>query len=138
MSKYENKLVAVMNKSAEPGTIMNALAHLSLGFGAQLGPDELQLIDYETANGETYPAISRLPYIILRANSNKIRKLYEEAKARGIRFSLFTDTMTVGTWEDQIARTKVATPDTITYYGIALCGPWDEVTELTKKFSLWR
>ena len=45
MSKFENKLVAVMNKSVEPGKMLNALAHMCIGFGAHLGTDKLQLLD---------------------------------------------------------------------------------------------
>ena len=38
---FQNKLVAVLNKSIEPGRLMNALAHMCVGFGAELGKDAL-------------------------------------------------------------------------------------------------
>lgn len=34
--KFQNKLVAVLNKSIEPGKVMNALAHITLVFLAHL------------------------------------------------------------------------------------------------------
>ena len=118
---------------------MNALAHMCLGFGAHMGVEELHLMDYENADGFIYPNISKMPFIILREkNSNKIANLLMKAKEAGIQYSVFTNTMTEGTWEDQKARTLVTKPEEIIFYGIVLYGPKEIVTEMTKKLSLWR
>ena len=139
MSQFENKLVAVLNKSVDPGRVMNSLAHMCVGFGAALGKDELQLVDYVDADKHVHPDISKMPFIILRANSNKIRRAREQAAAsEGIKFSVFTDTMTVGTYQEQLDRTLLTKEEELVYFGIVLYGPWDKVTDMTKKFSLWR
>lgn len=136
---FDNKLVAVMNKQIEMGVSMNALAHMCLGFGAHMGSSELHLMDYENAEGFIYPNISKMPFIILREkNSNKIGNLLMKAKEAGIQYSVFTNTMTEGTWEDQKARTFATKPEEIIFYGIVLYGPKEIVTEMTKKLSLWR
>lgn len=31
---FENKLVAILNKDIEPGVVLNALGHMSIGMGA--------------------------------------------------------------------------------------------------------
>jgi hypothetical protein len=46
MEKFKNKLVAVLNKSIEPGKVMNGLAHMCIGLGAAIGQEELRLADY--------------------------------------------------------------------------------------------
>jgi hypothetical protein len=74
----------------------------------------------------------------LSENSNKIRKLRAEAIANNILFNDFTESMTVGTYKEQIERTKHIKNDDLIYFGIVLFGDWDKVTELTRKFSLWR
>jgi len=136
---FQNKLVAVVNKQIESGIVMNALAHMCLGFGAHAGSAELHLMDYCNGEGFVYPNISKMPFIILREkNSNKIANLLMKAKEQGIQYSVFTNTMTEGTWEDQAARTQVAKPEDIVFYGIVLYGPKDIVTEMTRKLSLWR
>lgn len=136
---FQNKLVAVVNKQIEMGVAMNALAHMCLGFGASMGPSELHLMDYENAEGFIYPNISKMPFIVLREkNSNKIANLLMKAKEAGIKYSVFTNTMTEGTWEDQKARTLTTKPEEIVFYGIVLFGPKEIVTEMTKKLSLWR
>lgn len=136
---FQNKLVAVVNKQIESGTAMNALAHLCLGFGAHMGPTELHLMDYQNSEGFVYPNISKMPFIILKEkNSNKIASLLMKAKEAGIQYSVFTNTMTEGSWEDQKARTLAAKREEIIFYGIVLYGPKEIVTEMTKKLSLWR
>lgn len=138
MYPFENKLVAVMNKSIDPGKVMNALAHMCIGFGATLGTQKLELIDYQDKTNNIYPSISKMPFIILSANSNKINSLRKSAIEAGFQYSVFTDTMTVGTYQDQLERTKQTKEDELVYMGIVCFGEWGKLSELTKKFSLWK
>lgn len=138
MSPFENKLVAVMNSSIEPGKVMNALSHMCIGFGNVIGHSQLHLIDYQDKTGNVYPAISKMPFIILSSNSNKINGLRISAIESSIKYSVFTDTMTVGTWEEQVAKTNLTLEQDLTYIGIVLFGEWTKVTEITRKFSLWK
>lgn len=136
---FQNKLVAVVNKQIEMGVAMNALAHMCLGFGAHMGPSDLHLMDYQNAEGFIYPNISKMPFVILREkNSNKIATLLMKAKEAGLQHSVFTNTMTEGTWEDQKARTLATKSEEIIFYGIVLFGPKEIVTAMTRKLSLWR
>jgi hypothetical protein len=43
-----------------------------------------------------------------------------------------------GTWEEQAQNTRQKNDEELTYYGIMLVGKWKTVSELTKKFSLWK
>ena len=72
---FHNKLVAVMNEKIEQGIIMNALAHMSIGFGSEIGKEPLRLTNYIDEDGGSHPSISEMPFMILKANSNKIRNL---------------------------------------------------------------
>ncbi|MCW8398635.1 DUF2000 domain-containing protein [Legionella sp. PATHC038] len=135
---FKNKLVAVLNKRIEPGKVMNALAHMCIGLGAVIGEKELRLTDYRDADGGSHPYISEIPFIILCENSNKIRTLRQNALAKNVLFNDFTDTMTVGTYQEQIERTAQIKDNDLIYYGIVLFGDWGVVTELTRKCSLWR
>lgn len=135
---FTNKLVAVMNEKIESGIIMNALAHMCIGFGAEIGKDPLRLANYVDANDNNHPHISEMPFMILKANSNKIRGLRQSALDDGIKFVDFTNTMTIGTYVEQIERTKQTKEDELIYYGIVLFGEWEKVSALTRKFSLWK
>lgn len=128
----------MLNKRIEPGKVMNALAHMCIGLGAVIGEKELRLTDYRDADGGSHPYISEIPFIILCENSNKIRTLRQNALAKNVLFNDFTDTMTVGTYQEQIERTAQIKDNDLIYYGIVLFGDWGVVTELTRKCSLWR
>ena len=135
---FENKLVAVMNEKIEPGVIMNALAHMCIGFGSEIGKEPLRLTNYIDGDGGSHPNISEMPFMILKANSNKIRALRQAAIQAGIKFVVFTNTMTIGSYAEQLERTKQTKEADLIYYGIVLFGSWDRVSELTRKFSLWK
>ena len=135
---FKNKLVAVLNKRIEPGKVMNALAHMCIGLGAEIGKHDLRLTDYRDADGGAHPYISEIPFIILCENANKLKKLRQEAINQNILVNDFTDTMTVGTYQEQIEKTAQVKEDDLIYFGIVLFGDWDEVTALTRKCSLWR
>lgn len=135
---FENKLVAVMNEKIEAGTIMNALAHMCIGFGAEIGVEALRLTNYLDADGNTHSSISEMPFMILKTNSNKIRKLRLAVIEAEIKFVVFTDTMTIGTYLEQIEHTRQTKEENLIYYGIVLFGKWEIVSELTRKFSLWK
>ncbi|KTD37364.1 hypothetical protein Lmor_0556 [Legionella moravica] len=138
VESFPNKLVAVLNKSVEPGKVMNALAHMCIGLGSAIGQQDLRLTHYRDADGGSHPFISEIPFIILSEKSNKIRTIRQEALAAGILLNDFTDTMTVGTYQEQIQRTLQTKEESLIYYGIVLFGDWAKVTELTRKCSLWR
>jgi len=127
-----------MNEKIEPGVIMNALGHMCIGFGAHIGKDLLRLTDYADADGGSHSNISEIPFIILKTNSNKIRSLRLAAVQEGIQFVDFIHTMTAGTYQEQIERSKLTKESDLIYYGIVLFGDRDKVAELTKKFSLWK
>ena len=63
---FENKLVAVMNEKIEPGVIMNALAHMCIGFGSDIGKEPLRLTNYIDADEGSHPHISEMPFMILK------------------------------------------------------------------------
>jgi len=46
--------------------------------------------------------------------------------------------MTGDTYVEQLERTKMTNEADFSYYGIVLFGDRDKVSELTRKFSLWK
>lgn len=135
---FENKLVAVVNKSCDPGVAMNALAHMSFGLGQIVESSKALLCDYVDGNEGSHPAISSMPFIVLSGNSNKIRVAVQEARAKNLVCVDFLNTMTGGTYLEQLENTKKTAEENLVYYGAVFFGPWAEVSDLTKKFSLWK
>jgi hypothetical protein len=138
MNSFENKLVALINKEIDTGIAMNAVAHMTIGLGSQLNPDLLRMNDYQDKDGNIYPSISQMPFMILRGKSGEIRKAVAQAKTEHIRFSIFTNTMTGGTYQEQLDNTLKTPEEQLIYYGAVLFGPWDDVSKITKRFSLYK
>ena len=135
---FENKLVAILNKDIEPGVAMNALAHMTIGLGAQLNSQLLQLNAYHDKEGNSYPNISQMPFIILRGKSGEIRKALQQTRELNIPFGCFINTMTGGTYQEQLDNTRATPEEHLVYYGAVLFGPWETVSQITKKFSLYK
>ena len=134
---FKKKLVAIVNKKIDPGVAMNAVAHMVLGFGVSHNKETLHLDDYQDKEGNVYPNISQMPFIILKGKSGEIRKALNKAKEECIQLGIFTDTMTGGTYKEQLEKTSQTPEEELTYYGAVFFGDWDKVTEITKKLSLY-
>ncbi len=136
---FDQKLVAVLNENVELGKAMNALAHLALGLAGSVDQkNELRLQDYTDAGGGTHPQISDIPFIILKGKSGKIRELRKAAIEKKIHYTDFTNTMIHETYIEQHQKMRETKEEDLEYFGICLFGDWKTVSELTKKFSLWR
>lgn len=135
-----HKFVAVLNRKIEIGKLMNALGHMAAGFGSAYQDKEAMRFDsYFDKNGGDHPNISDNPFIILSAdNSNQIRTLRNALKENKIPFNDFTNTMTVGSFAEQKQRTSETPEIELEYFGICFFGEKNQLSELTKKFSLWR
>ena len=140
MVEFANKLVAVLNEKIEIGVAMNTLAHMVVGLGVSVEKkEELRLTDYADADANSHANISEIPFMVLKArNSNQIRQLRQALIENKIKFVDFINTMTIGTYQEQIERSKETKEADLEYYGIAIFGDWNIVSELTKKFSLWK
>lgn len=133
------RFIAVLNRKIEPGKLMNALGHMTAGLTGGYGKHEdMCFLRYEDKDGGIHPNISHFPFIALRAdNSNQIRTVRNEALARNIAFTDFTNTMTVGTSLEQQEKTKATAEAELEYFGICLFGDTEILREFTKKFSLY-
>ncbi len=139
MNKYPKKLVAVMNDSISTGRIMNALAQMSIGLGAVIeNKEDLRLVDYIDANNNSHPHISELPFIILRATADQIRQLRNDLRQKNLKFVDFPDFLNVIGTFDSPEKSKEFKEENIKYYGIVMFDDWDIISELTKKFVLWK
>jgi hypothetical protein len=54
VNDFQNKLVAVLNKSINTGKLMNALAHMCIGLGSDIGQPPLRLTHYKDADGGSH------------------------------------------------------------------------------------
>ena len=136
--ELKSKLVAVLNEKLETGVALNALAHMALGMGTKIGPDDGLMCNYVDANGIGHPSISAYPFIVLKGRPCKIREAIDAAKNSDVQVVDFTSTMTAGTYLEQLQRTKETENSALEFYGAVFFGLVPVVSEITKKFSLYK
>lgn len=134
------RFIAVLNEKVEVGRLLNALGHMTAGLVASVPTiEELAFLQYRDGSGGIHPNISHFPFIVLKAeNSNQIRKVRNEALARGVPFTDFTHTMIVGGSLPQLEATEACREEELEYFGICMFGDTQLLREFTKRFSLFR
>lgn len=133
------RFVAILNKKVDAGRLMNALGHMTAGLAGVVCQDEMHFLTYLDQDGGVHPGISHFPFIVLAAdNSNKIRTARREAIARGMAYTDFTSTMTIGTSQQQLDATLATKEEALEYYGLCLFGRTDMLREFTGKFSIFK
>ena len=135
---FENKLIAIINKDIDVGVALNAVAHATIGLGSDVSQDLLRLDTYIDKDNNEYPNISQIPFIMLRGKSNDIRKVIQTSRSEGLKIGIFTNTMTIGTYQEQLERTSQTAESELIYYAVVIFGPWDLVSHMTKRLSLYR
>ncbi|MEZ9927116.1 DUF2000 domain-containing protein [Vibrio breoganii] len=137
--EYQKRYVAILSKKMDLGRSLNVLGHLSVGLSNLLEDSEGQYVDYQGMDGNVHPSLSHYPFIVLKAdNSNKLRKVRDEAISRNIKFTDFTSSMIEGGSVEQQQRTKETKEADLEYLGVCLFGDTDVLREITKKFSLYK
>ena len=139
MTEFSKRLVCAINEKLETGKAMNALSHAMFGFAANMkNKKEGRFNKYVDADGSEHNNISEMPNVVLRAGSNKIRKLRQQAIEKGIEFVDFTDTMSIGTYDEEYELMRKTKDEHLEYWAIVLFGDATEITDRTGKLSLYR
>jgi uncharacterized protein DUF2000 len=137
-TKY--RFVAVLNKKVEIGRLLNALGHMTAGLaGGHPDSSNFNLLRYTDADGGVHPNISHFPYIVLKAdNSNQLRTLRNELIGRGLPCTDFTNTMIIGTSQEQQNATKATHEADLEYFGVCTFADTETLRSLTKRFQLFK
>ncbi|MAX24212.1 MAG: hypothetical protein CMJ19_06885 [Phycisphaeraceae bacterium] len=136
----ECKTVAVMSKKLEVGAALNAVAHLAVALGHNVGSKMMGRPILVDAAGVSHVGISKYPIIITRVKVSAVRRAIEAARVdENLTVVDFPNQMLETGHDDELADSMAAVQESeIEYLGAMIYGPADKVDAITSKFSLWR
>jgi Protein of unknown function (DUF2000) len=136
-----HKFAVVLNKKIEPGTALNACAHMTATLVARADSEtrkHMSFVEYLDADSNIHP-VSALSLVVLRArNSNQVGTARIEAIKAGLPYADFTESITKDSFVEQMDRTRALREEDLDYWGICIFGLKEVVDPITRKFSLWR
>lgn len=137
-----HKYAIVLNEKAPIGKLLSATGQLAMSLQENATAEQKKEMSFiPFLNHEAGPLItlSTCSFVILKGNGNQILTLYSLAKGQGILSALFTSSMSFnGIEEDLILKTATTPLDQVEPYGVAFFGPIDQISPLTKKFSVFK
>jgi hypothetical protein len=138
------KIVTLLEKNLPSGVALNVSAHMGLGLAADAAanaPSTLAAMNfqqYRDGDGFSYPFISALPLIVLRAKAGEIRWFHDECHRYKLLNIAFVSDMTGGTYLEQMERLSKRPRSEVAYFGVCAIGDRAILDPLTRKFSLWK
>lgn len=131
------KFVIVVNAKYPTGNLLNAVGHLSIGFGDYL--ENKNMRTFNNFMGERVSYLTDYPLIILKAkNSNQLHTLYQKAKEANLDHQVFYDNMIHQTIPDQEKNISKNNTNALEHVAVGLFGNEEDFRSLTKKFSLFK
>ncbi|HLW02161.1 MAG TPA: DUF2000 domain-containing protein [Ktedonobacterales bacterium] len=138
MDERSAKCVMVLDEQLPIGLAVNTAAVLALTLGsgvkALLGPD------VRDGSGHVHVGITTLPIPILKADGEKLKRLWLQARERGDVFVVdFTDVaQTSHVYEEYTQKIAALSAEQLHYLGVALYGKKEAVNKLTGSLPLLR
>jgi lysyl-tRNA synthetase, class II len=134
----EKKIVAIVNGELPYGKMSNALAHLAFSAGHYANKSwmgETTIID---GSKEKHAGIAKYPFIILKADTTKIKSIIENAKEiPNIALHDYPEEMfETGNDEELVKKLRKASHENITYHAVVLAGNSTQINELTYGLDL--
>ncbi len=131
------KFVIVLNEKAPIGKLLSACGQLAMSLQADATPEQRADMSFIPFSG--LATLSTCSFVVLRGTASQLLTLYTMAREKGVLSGIFTSTMSFnGNEEDLILKTRNTPLDQVEPYGVGLFGQIEELSPLTKKFSVFK
>ena len=123
VTDFETKVAVIVRDDLAAWQRLNVCAFLVSGVVAGAG-EPVVGPDYEDASGGRYLPMLVQPVLVFEAGAGKLRTVYERARARELRFAIYTaELFATGRDEDNRAAVKAVAGDALDLVGLALRAP---------------
>lgn len=140
MDLQTEKCVMVLDEHLPLGLIANTAAILGITLGKKM--PEVVGADVTDQSGNAHLGIIEFPVPILKGTPESLKALREKLYAPEFEEVTVVDFSDLAqgckTYEEFIGKMHTAPEDTLSYFGVALCGPKKKVNKLTGNLPLLR
>lgn len=137
-----HKFVIVLNEKSPVGKLLSATGQIAMSLYANASAAQradMALIPFLNPSGSSLITLSTCSFVVLKGTAGQLLTLYAKTNEQGLLSALFTNTMSFnGIEEDLIQKTATTPLDQVEPYGVGLFGKIEELTPLTKKFSVFK
>lgn len=137
-----HKFVIVLNEKSPVGKLLSATGQLAMSLFYNASPEQrvdMAFIPFLNPSGNSLITVSTCSFVVLKGNATQLLTLYGKAHEEGLLSAIFTSTMSFnGIEEDLIQKTANTPLDQVEPYGVGVFGRIEELTPLTKKFSVFK
>ena len=131
----QKKLYIIVNRNMDASLLMNATGHIADGIMQKAEDGVFQ--DYSNDASGLQAYLSHYPVVILQAkNSNQLSTAVQKCKNAGLTYNFFTTTMLGQSTEQQVDDTKVASPDALEFFAIAIYGDTEILSQRNSQFKI--
>jgi hypothetical protein len=137
-----HKFVIVLNEKSPFGKLLSATGQLAMSLYHDASQEQkihMSFIPFIGPSSSSLITVSTCSFVVLKGTANQLFTLYSKGRELGLLSAMFTSTMSFnGIEEDLILKTATTPLDQVEPYGVALFGKIEELTPLTKKFSVFK
>lgn len=133
----ERKYVVVVYSRCDAGIIMNAALHSMIGLCEMQHAKDI--LHYSSEEFEFSSYVSRWPVIILKTDRQSLLRRFHASAVRCRRpVNAFVKQMVGASAQEQIKNVRGVTQDSVEYIAISAFCEGDELSDITRKLSLYR
>jgi len=131
---FDTKIVVIIREDLAVWQKLNVTAFTVSGLA---GSEKIVGENYVDASGNVYLAMSRQPILIFSATREQMREVYDRAKKRGMKFTIYTEDL-FKTYNDADNRAAVATvkAEDLNLVGIAIRSTKRQIDTVVKGLKL--
>lgn len=137
-----HKFVIVVNEKSPMGKLLSATGQIAMSLQGNSTAEQRRDMSFAPFNGtagKSLITLSTCSFVVLKGTGGQLLNLYAAATEKGLLAALFTSTMSFnGIEEDLILKTATTPLEQVEPYGVGLFGKIEEVSPLTKKFSVFK
>lgn len=137
-----HKFSIVLNEKSPLGKLLSATGQLAMSLYADASPGQrakMTFLPFLDPAKNSLITLSMCSFVVLRGSAAQLLTLYAKAREQNLLTAIFTDTMSFNGIEENLIHKTATTPlDQIEPYGVGLFGSVEELSSLTKKFSVFK